>query len=83
MLEFEQLKQRLVASEPDVRELREAIAYDARRREIEELETKASAPGFWDNMEESQKILKKTGKLKNTVGLYEDIKKKVIDVIDY
>lgn len=80
MLEFEQLKQRLVASEPDVRELREAIAYDARRREIEELETKASAPGFWDNMEESQKILKKTGKLKNTVGLYEDIKNSYDDL---
>lgn len=80
MLEFEQLKQRLVASEPDVKELREAIAYDARRREIEELETKASAPGFWDNMEESQKILKKTGKLKNTVGLYEDIKNSYDDL---
>lgn len=80
MLEFEQLKQRLVASEPDVRELREAIAYDARRREIEELETKASAPGFWDDMEESQKILKKTGKLKNTVGLYEDIKNSYDDL---
>ena len=80
MLEFEQLKQRLVASEPDVRELRESIAYDARRREIEELETKASAPGFWDNMEESQKILKKTGKLKNTVGLYEDIKNSYDDL---
>lgn len=81
MLEFEQLKLRLTASEQDVRELREAIAYDARCREIEELEAKASDPAFWDNMEESQKILKKTGKLKNTVGLYEDIKNSYDDLL--
>ena len=31
-------------------------------------------------MEESQKILKKTGKLKNTVGLYEDIKNSYDDL---
>lgn len=73
MLEFEQLKARLTANEQEVRDLKDAIAYDALKREIEELETKASDPSFWDDMEASQKILKKTGKLKNTVALYDGI----------
>ncbi len=35
--------------------------------EIEELEQKAAEPGFWDNMEVSQKILQKTKNLKTKV----------------
>lgn len=81
MLEFEQLKLRLTSNEQDVCELKEAIAYESRCREIEELEAKASDPAFWDNMDESQKILKKTGKLKNTVGLYENIKSSYDDLM--
>lgn len=71
MLEFEQLKLRLVANESEIKDLRDAIGYDKLTREIEELELKASAEGFWDNPETSQAILQKTGKLKNTVETYD------------
>ena len=73
MLEFEQLKLRLEANEGELRDLKEALGYDRLRREIEELETKASAPGFWDDMESSQKILQRTGKLKNTAETYDKL----------
>lgn len=73
MLEFEQLKLRLEANENELRDLKDALGYDRLRREIEELEAKASAPGFWDDLENSQKILQKTGKLKNTVEAYDRI----------
>ena len=73
MLEFEQLKLRLEANENELRDLKDAIGYERLCREIEELETKASAPGFWDDMENSQKILQRTGKLKNTVESYDKI----------
>ena len=71
MLEFEQLKLRLNANEPELRDLKDALGYDKLKNEIDELEAKASAPDFWDNMEVSQKILQKTGKLKNTVESYD------------
>ena len=71
MLEFEQLGLRLQSNEPELRDLKDALGYDALRREIEELETRAAAPGFWDDMEASQKILQKTGRLKNTVETYD------------
>ncbi len=73
MLEFEQLSLRLMGSEEELRDLKSALGYDRLCREIEELETKASAPGFWDDMENSQKILQKTGKLKNTVSAYDNL----------
>ena len=70
MLEFEQLNLRLLSNESELKDLRDALGYERLTREIEELETKASAPGFWDDMTESQKILQRTGKLKNTVETY-------------
>ena len=71
MLEFEQLKLRLTANETELRDLKDALGYDRLVREIEELEAKASAPGFWDDLETSQKITQRTGKLKNTVESYD------------
>jgi len=73
MLEFEQLKLRLEANEEELRDLKDALGYDRLKNEIEELENKAAAPGFWDDMENSQKILQRTGKLKNTVETYDRI----------
>lgn len=73
MLEFEQLSLRLQSNEGELRDLKDALGYDRLTREIEELETKASAPGFWDDMESSQKILQRTGKLKNTVETYDKL----------
>ena len=73
MLEFEQLKSRLTANEQEVKDLKDAIGYDKLKREIEELELKAAAEGFWDDVENSQAILQKTGKLKNKVETYNNI----------
>lgn len=73
MLEFEQLKLRLEANTDELHDLKDALGYNALCREIEELEAKASAPDFWDNLENSQKILQKTGKLKNTVESYDNL----------
>lgn len=42
--------------------------------EIEELEQKAMAPDFWDDMENSQKVLQKTKQLKDKVARYDDLR---------
>ncbi len=73
MLEFEQLKLRLTANENEIHDLKDALGYERLKREIEELETKASMPDFWDDIENSQKIVQYTGKLKNTVESYDSI----------
>lgn len=73
MLEFEQLKLRLESNEGELRDLKDALGYEHLKNEIEELEAKTAAPGFWDDAENSQKILQKTGKLKNTVETYEKL----------
>ena len=73
MLEFEQLKLRLIANNQEIHDLRDAIGYDRLVRDIEELEIKQTAPGFWDDPKNSQAIVQKTGKLKNKVETYDNI----------
>ncbi|MBQ3817167.1 MAG: peptide chain release factor 2 [Clostridia bacterium] len=73
MLEFEQLKLRLEGSRAELEDLKDALGYSLLISEIEELETKAASAGFWDDMENSQKILQRTGKLKNTVAAYDNL----------
>ena len=73
MLEFEQLKLRLEGNKQELDDLKDAIGYTALRSEIEELEAKAAADGFWDDLENSQKVLQKTGKLKNIADGYDNL----------
>lgn len=80
MLEFEQLKLRLESNKDEISDLKDAIGYDHLKSEIEELEAKAASDGFWDNLEESQKIVQKTGKLKNTVEEYDGIRQAYDDL---
>ena len=64
MLQFEELKLRLEGLLPGIKELEGAIGLAQLEREVDELEAKAAAPGFWDNMEEAQKISQRTANLK-------------------
>ena len=81
MLEFENLKFRLLESEKPIENLKEALAIDLVKSEIAELDKKAAAPDFWDNMEESQKTLKKAGSLKAKAASYEDLKSDFDDAL--
>ncbi|WBY63306.1 MAG: Peptide chain release factor 2 [Thermocaproicibacter melissae] len=73
MLQFEELKLSLQGLEPELRDLAEALGLDAMRKEIMELDQKATAPDFWDDMERSQKVLQRSSSLKNKIEKYEKL----------
>ncbi len=73
MVQFEELKLSLEALHPDIAELANALGLERLRMEIEQLEQRASQPGFWDDAQNSQKILQRTGSLKNKVSAYEGL----------
>ena len=70
MLQFEELKLQLEALKPEIDDLSEALGLSAMLSEIEQLENRAAEPGFWDDMEKSQKILQRTSNLKSKVEEY-------------
>ena len=70
MVQFEELLLRLQSLKPDIDDLADALGLRGMMSEIEQLELKATEPGFWDDVENSQKILQKTGSLKEKVESY-------------
>jgi peptide chain release factor 2 len=73
MLQFEELKLSLQGLEPELRDLSDALGLEAMRKEIMELDQKATAPDFWDDMERSQKVLQRSSSLKNKIESYEKL----------
>ena len=81
MLEYEELKARLTESEPAIKNLYEALAIEALKKEITELEEKSGAADFWDDMENSQKTMQRIGSLKAKVASYESLKNDYDDAL--
>lgn len=71
MLIFEEQKLRLEGFASELTDLKEALALDKLKSEIAELESAAAAEGFWDDLENSQKVLQKTSQLKARVARYD------------
>ncbi len=73
MLQFEEQKLRLTAVKSDIDELGDALGLDYLKKEVEANEIKSSAPGFWDDLENAQKIQQKIGLLKGKIEKYEEL----------
>ena len=73
MLQFEELKLRLEALRPDIDDYADALGLSQMRSQIQQLENRATEPGFWDDLENSQKVLKQTSDLKAKVEKYEKL----------
>ena len=73
MLQIDEQKQALRAAEPDLKDLGSALGIENVKKEIAELESQAADPNFWNDTENSQKVLKRTGTLKATLGSYQQL----------
>lgn len=81
LIEFEEYKQKLNNLEPDIDELERAYDLEHAAEEVEELENRASEPGFWDDMEKSQKILQRTKALKDKIEGFHNLKTQWEDLL--
>ena len=81
MLQFEELKLKLEAMKPEIDDLASALGLGQMRSEIQQLENRAAEPGFWDDMENSQKILQRTANLKAKVEKYEKLEARYEDAL--
>ena len=81
MLQFEELKLKLEGMKPEIDDLASALGLGQMRSEIEQLENRAAEPGFWDDMENSQKILQRTANLKAKVEKYEKLEARYEDAM--
>ena len=73
MIEFEEYKGKLNGLKPTLDSLREALHLEAAVKEIEELEGQSARDGFWNDVENSQRVQKRLKQLKAKVENYEKL----------
>ena len=71
MIEFDEYKVRLNTLRPRLDELKQSLNIDACNEELERLHMQSESPGFWDDQERSQQVMKKTRSLESKVERYE------------
>ena len=74
LLEFEELRLKLEGYSSELKELKEALAYDSVKSQIKEMEEQTASDGFWDDLENSQSVLQKISQLKNKLASYDKLK---------
>lgn len=74
MLQFEELRLKLLSYEDKLKELKEALGLDEMRAEQEKLEAMTADENFWGDLANSQKVLQRIAALKNKIKSYEDLK---------
>ena len=81
MLQFEELRLRLLGHEDALKDLADALGLEKMKKEIEELDAKTAENGFWDDIKGSQVVLKRQSSLKNKVNAYEKLKQDYDDAL--
>ncbi|MBR7081717.1 MAG: peptide chain release factor 2 [Oscillospiraceae bacterium] len=81
MIEFEDYKVKLNALKPKLEDLGKALKLDAARAEIETLEKQAAEDGFWNDLENSQRVLQKTKQLKNKCSKFDAMRSRWDDMM--
>ena len=81
MIQFEELRLALLDNTDKLRQLGEALGIEATAAEISELEAKTAEEGFWNDLENSQKVQRRISQLKNKVTSYENLKAEFDDTL--
>ena len=79
MLQFEELKRQLEEQEKALASLGDSLGLEKLREEVEMLEHKSAEPGFWDNMEQAQKITQRMAALKGKDEAYQKLQSRAGD----
>ena len=79
MLQLEELKQTLLAQQPKIQDLREALGCDRLLEEKKKLDEEAARPDFWNDIENTRRVLKeqkvvneKLDSYNSLVSMFED-----------
>ena len=64
MLQFEECKRAVSEQQEALKGLEGSLGLEKLREEVEMLEHKSAEPGFWDNMQEAQKVTQRMAALK-------------------
>ncbi|MBR6873406.1 MAG: peptide chain release factor 2 [Ruminococcus sp.] len=80
MVFLENLRSKLESYKPKIKELSEVFDIENSKERVEELHNKAAEPGFWDDLETSQKVLQETRTLESRLEKYSKLTQSAEDI---
>ena len=81
MLQFEELRLGLLAQEGELKNLYEAMDIENKKSRLEELEAQTAVSGFWNDQENSQKVVREMSHIKNVLKGYEKLRSAYDDTL--
>ena len=81
MLQFEELRLRLLESEKPLQELAAALGLKEMNEEVKTLEAQTADENFWGDLANSQKVLQRISLLKSKIKAYDDLKSAFDDAL--
>ena len=81
MLEYDEIRLETEGLRPQIKELETAMNMEQLKKEAAELEEQSTKPDFWNDAENSQKIMQKIGALKNKINSFNKLKEGFDDVL--
>ena len=73
MLELDEMRQEISALKPALTDLGAALSPDQARRQVRQMEEETTVDGFWNDVENSQKLIKKINSLKRVYESYDKL----------
>jgi len=73
MIEYDEYKVKILGLKPTLDNLGTALKLDEARADIEKLEAESAKDGFWNDLENSQKVLQRVKQLKNKCAKYDGL----------
>ena len=74
IVQLEEIRNELFKIKDDLLSLRETLSIDKSKIKLQELEAKTAKPDFWNDTENSQKILSEISKLSGKIKEFEKLK---------
>ena len=81
MVELDQMKTEILSYTDMLREVADSLDVSNKEKRIEELDIEMAAPGFWDNPDKSNILMKEAKKLKDTVDLIKGLQTSYEDIL--
>ena len=81
MLQFEELRLKLLESEKPLADLAAALGLAEAEKEIAELEAETAKDGFWNDIENSQKVNQRIARLRARIRNYDDLRASYEDAL--
>ena len=81
MLEYDELRLEMEALDPQITDLEKAMNIEQLEKEAADLEAESVKPDFWNDAENSQKIMQKIGALKNKISTFKKLRESYEDVL--